>query len=65
MAIDTEKRPDTEQAPAVNAPNNQPVPSNTKIVPLDSTAEKPTDKAPIKPSQKASKADKPYYKAQS
>ena len=58
MAIDTEIRPDTEQAPAVNAPNNQPVPSNTKIVPPDLTVEKSASKPTEKPAQKAPKADK-------
>ena len=57
-SIDTEIRPDTEQAPAVNAPNNPPGPTNKETVPSDLTVEKSTDKAPIKPSQKAPKADK-------
>ena len=62
MAIDTEIRPDTEQAPAVNAPNNQPVLINAKITPLDSTVEKSASKPADKPAQKAPKADKTAVK---
>ena len=53
MAIDTEIRPDTEQAPAVNAPNNPPVPTNKETVPSDLTVEKSTVKSTEKPVQKA------------